>query len=156
MTQPMHEYAQYLIKYVDQCKVLLSHEQVKRQALLSNDIDGLEKLLQSQQADNMKLKNMEQRRMELQAAAGFSGQTAEEIISSLGNSEEGQIFASILTELKNTVHEISELNTISMKIADSNLKMFDKLLHREQEGGSVTYSPGTNRPVSKSAFKETI
>lgn len=155
MTQAMHEYAQYLVKYVEQCKALLAHEHTKRQALLSNDMAGLETLLQVQQADNMKLKGMEQRRIDLHNAAGFSGKSAEEMLTLMGDSEEGRIFFSIIDELGKTVSQISELNAISMKIADTNLKMFDKLLHGDTTE-SVTYTPGSNRPVSKSAFKETV
>lgn len=155
MTQAMHEYAEYLVKYVEQCKALLTHEHTKRQALLANDMAGLEALLQVQQADNMKLKSMEQRRIELHGAAGFTGKSAEEMLAVLGDSEEGRIFFSIIDELEKTVSQISDLNAISMKIADSNLRMFDKLLHQDTTE-SVTYGPGSNRPVSKSAFKETV
>ena len=91
---------------VAQCKAMLSFEQEKRQALLSDDLSRLESMIQAQQAAIMKLESLEKQRMEAQENAGYHNLSADAILELLDDGPDKAILARQVGELKQTLEEI--------------------------------------------------
>ena len=142
----MSEVAEFLSatrRCVVQCKSLLVFEQEKRQALLSEDLDRLESMLQSQQAAIMKLESLEKQRMEAQDKAGYHNLTAAEIIELLGEGPDKEELARQVEELKQTLEDIRYQNGRSLEIARANIQIINTLATgKEQKPGQGVYKKG--------------
>ena len=130
---------------VIQCKAMLAFEQEKRQALLSDDLDRLESMIQAQQAAVMKLESLEKQRVEAQDEAGYREMNADEILEKLGNSPDKATLARQVDELKQTLQEIRYQNDRSLEIARANLQVITALATgSEQNERQGVYRPGTS------------
>lgn len=123
---------------VAQCKTMLEFEQEKRQALLSDDMDRLENMIQAQQAAIMKLESLEKQRMEAQEKAGYHKLSAEEILKLLDDGPDKEALAQQAGELKQTLEEIRYQNDRAMEIARANLQIIETLAagteHKDYQG----------------------
>ncbi|MEG1166112.1 MAG: hypothetical protein RSD68_06820, partial [Oscillospiraceae bacterium] len=81
MATNLSEYISFLEKYRDELSEVLKNEREKRQSLLNSDMDKLESVLALQQAETMKLRSFESKRIEFQAKLGMKDATAGEIVS---------------------------------------------------------------------------
>ena len=128
---------------VAQCKTMLTFEQEKRQALLSDDLTRLESMIQAQQAAIMKLESLEKQRMEAQEKAGYHRLSADEILELLDDGPDKDILARQVGELKQTLEEIRYHNEKAMEIARANLQIVNTLATgKEQKERQGVYRPG--------------
>ncbi|MDR1193725.1 MAG: flagellar protein FlgN [Peptococcaceae bacterium] len=128
----------------DQCRVMLDNEREKRQALLSDDIERLESMLQSQQAAIMRLEGLEKRRLDAQAKAGFAAMTAGEILAAMKDGEDKEELRRQVGDMKSALEEIKQNNERALEIARNNLQMMNAL-NAGQEGrpeNQGIYRPG--------------
>lgn len=124
----------------DQCCAMIEHEKEKRQALLSGDEKRLEQALQTMQADMMRLEQLEKRRLQKQAEAGFEGLAAGEILERLdGNSPE---LAEAFDRLKKAAGLLKEYNAKAQEIAKGNVQLIEMLERKRDPAGMPTYRPG--------------
>ena len=142
----MNEFQSFLNatqRCVTQCKVMLTFEQDKRQALLSDDLTRLESMLQAQQAAIMKLESLEKQRMEAQEKAGYHRLSAEEILELLDEGPDKEAFSAQVGELVQTLGEIRYQNDRAMEIARANLQVVNAVTPgKEQRETQSTYKPG--------------
>ena len=157
----MSEIAEFLTatqRCVTQCKSMLEFEQEKRQALLSDDLDRLEDMIQAQQAAIMKLESLEKQRMEAQAKAGYHSLTAAEIIELLEDSPDRETLERQVNELRQTLEDIRYQNGRSLEIARANIQIINTLATgKEQKTGQGVYKKGqtnTNWQSSSSFDKK--
>lgn len=141
MSNGMKSYLVSLHKTIDQCSLMVDLEQQKRQALLSNNINLLENMLQSQQAEMMKLESLEKQRVSMQEAAGFGEMTGSEILAKLAEGPEKEEFSRAFSELKNTAEELKNFNKQALDIAKESLKMYSRL------------TPGIETPEKNLVYK---
>ena len=141
----MSEFSDFLAatgRCVAQTKVMLEFEHEKRQALLSDDLDRLEGMIQAQQAAIMKLESLEKQRMETQEKAGYHKLSAEEILNLLDEGPDKEILAQQTYELKQTLEEIRYQNDKAMEIARANLQIIETLASgKEQKDRQGVYKP---------------
>ena len=141
----MSKFASFLAatrRCTEQCKTMLTFEQEKRQALLSDDLDRLESMIQAQQAAIMKLESLEKMRLEAQEKAGFSQMKAEEILALLEDGPDKEALAEQVGILKTTLDEIRYQNSKAVEIARNNLQIMEKLATgKEQPARQGVYSP---------------
>lgn len=86
----------------------------------------------------MKLKNLEQKRMDMQDELGFADMSAEEMLEALekqGCEEVGKL-RSMFKNLRDTVIQIRELNKISTEFAKKNLKFIELMAQQDSGEGS--------------------
>ena len=143
----MSEFATFLSateRCVNQCKTMLEFEQEKRQALLSDDLDRLESMIQAQQAAIMKLESLEKMRLEAQESAGYHRMTADEILELLDDGPDRETLARQMAELRQTMEEIRYHNNKAMEIARANLQIVNILATgKEQRDPQGVYKPKT-------------
>jgi predicted ATP-grasp superfamily ATP-dependent carboligase len=134
---------------VVQCKSMLEYEQEKRQALLSDDMDRLEDMIQAQQAAIMKLESLEKQRLEAQEKAGYHKLSAEEIIALLEDGPDKTELKRQSVELKQTLEEIRVQNDSALEIARMNLQIIETLA----TGKDQKERQGVYKPVQGSGAK---
>ena len=161
MTETMNAYIDCLRKCTEQCIVLRACEQEKRRALLSGDLGRINTMLQTQQAEVMKLGQLEQKRVEAQAAAGFAGMTGEQMLAAMHAlpEEERQTVRALLTELRDLAADIAVLNESAIKLAKGSLRMYEQAFRQGAAEQRATYGPKTQSRAefaSGTSFKETI
>ena len=142
----MREFADFLTateRCAAQCKTMLDFEQEKRQALLSDDMDRLENMIQAQQAAIMKLESLEKLRMEAQEKAGYHKLSAEEILELLDEGPDKEALARHAGELRQTLEEIRYHNDSALEIARANIQMIETLAdgNRSQKARQGVYKP---------------
>ena len=130
---------------VAQAKSMLEFEQDKRQALLSDDYERLEGMIQAQQAAVMKLESLEKQRMQAQEKAGYHRLNADEILALLDEGPEREALMEQIAELKRTLEDIRLQNEKAMEIARANLQMYNTLtMGKEQPARQAVYRPKQN------------
>ena len=143
----MSEFAVFLTateRCAAQCKAMLEFEQEKRQALLAEDMNRLESMIQSQQAAIMKLESLEKQRVDAQEKAGFGAMTATEILGTMKESPEKTELAIHIGTLRHALEEIRFHNEKSLEIARTNIKMLNALNANpaDKKERPVVYKPG--------------
>lgn len=144
------EFIDFLGKYCGELSAALQNESQKRRALLSGDPGQLELMLQLQQAETMKIQNLEARRIELQKALGFEGLTAKMLVDAVTEPALRQRLADVLQEISTLASDIQEQNRMSMEFANSSLKMMEQVAISAGIESHSTYSPDTPRGATHS------
>lgn len=123
----MDEFIAFLGRYRDELKTALSNESEKRRALMSGDPKKLESMLQLQQAETMKLQNMESRRLEKQKQLGYAGLTAQQLIATVSDGKQKEKLAAVLDEITQLALALKEQNSRSIELANTSLKMMEQV-----------------------------
>lgn len=124
------EYIEFMEKYRDELKLALVNEQSKRQALLQSNMDELEVIISQQQAQTMKLKTLEEKRIKLQAEISPEAATASEFAASMTEGEEKNYFKELISEILLLTQDIKEQNRMALELAGTNLKLLDTILQK--------------------------
>ncbi len=160
MTTEYNEFISFLENYRDELVIALSNEREKRQALISSDIQRLEAMLQVQQAETMKLKSFENKRMAMQTRMGFENYMARDLISAIDDKEVSRTLGNLFVEIVDLVKRIKQQNKMAIELANTNLHILEKILQPvEREAQSSVYRPESmkNLTYSKGAsFDKTV
>lgn len=136
------EYYGFLLKYRDELRNVLSNEREKRQSLLDSNMERLEAVLALQQAETMKLRQMEDKRIKLQGALSDGEATASDFVTTIGDESTKAAFSSIIKEMSELAGEIKEQNSLALEIAKTNLKLIEKVFPANHfDRDKVVYSP---------------
>lgn len=115
------EFYDFLIEYNAFLDQMSEAQKVQLEAVLSRQVNLVEKSIASLQTYLMKLDNMEKRRMELQAVAGFENMTFRQVIEALPN-EEKHDFEKAFDEMEKKISDISYYNSKSQDKVKLDLK----------------------------------
>ncbi len=148
--QVLSQYADYyghMKRYRDELAYALENEREKRQALLDSNMDRLEAVLQLQQAETMKLRTMEGKRVQLQAELGSQASTASEFVKQITDESSKAAFSELIIEMTQLAESIKKQNALALEIAKTNLKLLEKIFNGGFEQGKAVYGPeGERRP----------
>lgn len=160
MTTEYNDFISFLEKYRDELIVALAAEREKRQALICSDIERLETMLQTQQAETMKLKSFEEKRADMQAKLGFENFKAKEIIAAVGDEEAGSKLGQLFLEIVNFINKIKQQNKVAIELANTNMRVLDKMMQSSYSTGRFSdYTPEDDIDKRKSArptFEKTV
>lgn len=145
MKAELGEFISFLEKYRDELVVALDNEREKRQALISNDIDRLEALIQAQQAETMKLKNFENKRLALQTKLGLGNCKAKDIVAAAGDKETKEKLETLLDEIVSLVGRIKQQNKMAIELANTNLRVIDKIMRPADTEARNVYGPENSK-----------
>lgn len=123
----MDEFISFLGKYRDELKTALENESEKRRALMGGDPKKLASMLQLQQAETMKLQNLEQKRLDGQKQLGYEGYTAQQLIEAVQDETQKKRLAAVLGEITELAVGLQEQNRLSLELASTNLKMMERV-----------------------------
>ena len=160
MDSRYNEYISFLSKYRDELSSYLENECEKRRALLGNDALRLEKMLKVQQAETMKLRELESKRAKIQLKLGLPDGKADEQLEAIGDTETRANVKALYAEIADYAEQIREQNRQSLELAEASLKIIE--LARgggTAEARSSYYGPENSRRTVYStgeAFEETI
>lgn len=142
---------------LNQCQTMLEFEQEKRQALLADDMDRLESMLQSQQAAIMQLESLEKQRLKAQEEAGYKDLSAEEVLEELAPGPEKTELTQYITELRQALRDIRFHNEKSLDITRNNLRILatvasgsnpegkkEQVVYGRSQGKESTWSGGSS------------
>lgn len=160
MTNNFEEYLAFMDKYEAELKLVLENEREKRRALLESDMDRLNTMLQFQQAETMKLKTFEAKRIELQIELGLGDVVASELLPKIEDEDDRSKLEAVFSRIADLADEIKEQNDRSVEIAETNLRLLNKVMKKSDilndEG---LYSPKSgyrNNQNSGSSFNGSI
>ena len=111
----MEEYTVFLEEMVER-------EKEKYAALVSYDPKRTDKAVAEQQAFNMRLAQLEERREETQRRAGWEGCTFREIIDRAEGAEK-EALADLFARFENAINEIRYYNSRSLSFANEGLRI---------------------------------
>lgn len=97
-------------------QAMIPQEKEKYQALISDDTQQIEEMVQNQQAAIMKLKSLEATRLHAQELAGFANRTADEIVE-LVSVDDRQAVSETFVQLRRAAKELRLCNAKAMEIA---------------------------------------
>lgn len=95
---------------------MIPQEKEKYQALISDDTQQIEEMVQNQQAAIMKLKSLEAARLHAQEQAGFADRSADEILELVTQTDKAAV-SEAFTDLRNAAKELRLCNAKAMEIA---------------------------------------
>lgn len=143
MTEALQAYIDATERSIDQIRDMISVEQEKRQALLAQDMEQLENVLQRQQAMLMQTENLEKKRLAAQETAGFAAtMTGAAILSAVTDPADKAALSDVFTRLGDTAQELQTLNKTAMDIANMNVKIMERLTRSTEEKKAVVYKAG--------------
>lgn len=129
----------FLREYADFFEEMAAAENDKLGALLSNSLPAIERSITVQQATEKRLENLERRRVELQSAAGFEGNTFHEIIG-LAPKEKKQELQLLFNRVEQAISQIKYLNGKSMGVARTNMQALSPQPAAPAKAGAKGYS----------------
>lgn len=154
MTSKYSEYLSFMEKYRDELKIACDNERGKRQSLLENDMDKLEAVISLQQAQTMKLSALEAKRIQLQSEHISGDATAKEFLASMNDGEDKKCLEALLFEISELVTSIKDQNRLSLELAQTNLKILDRVLQKDGfDGQKNVYGPDSGRKNTYSSGK---
>ena len=120
---------------------MIPMEKEKRQALLSEDPERMQEMMQTQQAAMMRLRLAEEKRIQYQKDAGFGHLRAEEILEQAPPEQKESLQACFL-DLRRAAEQLQAYNAKAMEIAQANLAFWESTMHKEHLSApqQVTYS----------------
>ncbi len=116
MDQQLAEFLQATERCTEQLREMLPLEQEKYQALISDDVNQMEEMIQVQQAAIMKLRNLEAARLDCQEKAGLGQMASDQILESIP-AEDKKAFTACFTDLRKAAEELRVCNAKAMEIA---------------------------------------
>ncbi|MBR5486083.1 MAG: flagellar export chaperone FlgN [Oscillospiraceae bacterium] len=128
----------------------------KIEALLTHDVEIIEKSAAKQQAVGMQFAKYEERRQKLMDAAGVSGATFEQLVD-FAQDEEKQKVRDLYHCMQDRINQIKFLNGKAMHLVETNLKVIDMELPVQERRTSRGYSGDgkTHSPKKGTSLFET-
>ncbi len=132
-----------LLAFLDEYNVFLEKavqaQNEKIEALLTHDVEIIEKSTAKQQAVGMQFAKYEERRQKFMDAAGVSGSTFEQLVDA-AQGEDKQKLRDLHRIMQDRINQIKFLNGKAMHIVETNLKVIDMELPVQERRTSRGYS----------------
>ncbi len=121
-----NEFYDFMLEYTEFFEETAVKEREKMSALLSEDLKRIEKCLNEHQSTIKKTERYEQEREKLQAKLGIGGMSFRQIIATLDGEEHDKL-RKLYNRFKVAVDNVSHANKTSLQIAETNMKIIEKL-----------------------------
>lgn len=118
----LQEYAAFLETYTKTFEAIVQDEQFRLSALINHDLSAIEKSISNQQANQLRLQNMEERRMELQEEMGFSEATLAQMIT-MYEGQERRCLEGLYDRARDAIMLIKNYNQKSNELIQMNLQL---------------------------------
>ena len=117
-------FAGFMADYTAFLAKMRNDEREKLSAVSGRDIEHIERCLAASQANAKQLENFEQKRFNMQAAAGYAGLSFRELIDAAPEPEQSGLWQ-LLNKFEHNVAEIRYFNDKSMAMARDNMIALD-------------------------------
>ena len=114
----------FLQNYNEYLHEVLNAQNEKLEALLSHEVELIEKSAVQQQSMTLKMQNLEEQRAKLQVEAGWEGLTFREI-EQVAPSNQRQAYQQCREEMDRLLEQIQFLNGKAMHLVETDLKVID-------------------------------
>ncbi len=131
-------YIRFMAGYAGYFEGLAEGEKDKLDALLSHDLQRMERSIAQQQAVEKKMEQLEELRESLQQAAGFGNMTGQQIIALLNGAEKNEL-EQAYKRLSDAVASVKFYNQKSMDVCKQNLQLIGSEV--VDPAAPPTYSP---------------
>lgn len=132
MNENQSKMKEFLEEYLRVFEGILQDEQEKLRNFVSFELDKINESISKQQANEMRVSNIEKRRMDLQKKLGYDGMTFKQIIDTFEEKKEMQ---DLYDKINAVVNEVRFYNQKAMDIAKGQLSLYDAL---KDEGATYT------------------
>lgn len=136
--EEIQQYIRFMSGYASYFEGLAEEEKDKLDALLSHDLQRMERSIAQQQAVEKKMEQLEELRESLQQAAGFGEMTCQQIIALLDGEEKSGL-QEAYRRLTDAVASVKFYNQKSMDVCKQNLQLIGSEV--VDPAASPTYSP---------------
>ena len=148
------EYIAFMEKYRDELTEVLKNERAKRLALLESDMTRLENVISTQQAQTMKLRSLEDKRIQLQEVFSPGTGSAAELLAAMGEGDDKNQLTALVHEIIQLTDSIKEQNKQAMELAQTNLKILETVLQKDSFNQEKNvYGPSSGRRDSGTSGK---
>lgn len=151
----VERFHEFMEEYTSFMSEMVSQEDKKYSALVSGDLEQIDKTIAQQQAMLMKLEKLEEQRIEKQALLGWNGLTFQQILDKLGD-DWAPRFGRIFGEIGRLTEQIKYSNEKSMSLAKMNLRINDMISSDDiKESYGPDSKPGKKDEDSSGSVFET-
>jgi hypothetical protein len=126
----------FFSEYADFMEEMETIQKEKLESILSNDLGRMERSIKVQQAYAMRLDNIENRRIRLQAETGFGGMTLSEIISCAPEERKTELRL-LFDRISRSLGNIKYFNDKAFEVADMNLRSAGEVTSDTAEGRRI-------------------
>jgi hypothetical protein len=130
---------------IEQLEIMIPLEQEKYQALISDNLEQIEEMIQSQQASIMKLKSLEAHRVNCQEKAGFGHLNADQILQSLSEDDKA-VFSKTFSKMRKTAQELRLCNAKAMEISRASMVFWQNMDPHQKPPVSAKVTYGAKGP----------
>lgn len=123
----------FLGEYADFMEEMEAVQKEKLDALLSKDLQRIERSIKSQQAYAMRLDNIERRRIRQQEESGLSGKPISVILEEAPQESKNELRL-IYGRLQTAVSNIKYLNGKASEVAESNIRRIGSSIPKSTHG----------------------
>lgn len=132
MTENQSKMMQFLEEYLKTFEAILKDEQEKLRNFVSFDLEKINSSIAKQQANEMRITNIEKKRIETQKKLGYDGMTFKQIIDTFDEKVE---MNGLYDKINHTVNEVRFYNQKAMDIAKGQLNLYEIV---KDEAGTYT------------------
>ena len=122
MTENKSKMKSFLEEYLHFFETVLEDEKEKFKNFTSLDIKKINESITKQQANQLMIQNMEEKRMKIQDSLGFKDMTFQEIIKTYDEKKE---MNELYQKLQATIHNIQFFNQKAMDLAKGQIALFE-------------------------------
>lgn len=138
----------FLEDYLRVFEAILKDEQEKLRNFVSFDLDKINGSISKQQANEMRIANIEKKRMETQRALGYENMTFSQIIETFEEKKEMQ---ELFDKINVVINDVKFYNQKAMDIAKGQLSLYEVM----NENGVATYTKDSKKVSSEKSTMET-
>lgn len=122
MTENQNKMKQFLEEYLKTFEAILKDEQEKLRNFVSFDLEKINSSIAKQQANEMRITNIEKKRIDAQKKLGYDGMTFKQIIDTFDEKAE---MNSLYDKINHVVNEVRFYNQKAMDIAKGQLNLYE-------------------------------
>ena len=132
MNEQQAKMKQFLEEYLKTFEAILKDEQEKLRNFVSFDLEKINASISKQQANEMRISNIEKKRIDVQRQLGYANMTFKQIIDTY---EEKSEMNDLYDKINHVVNEVRFYNQKAMDIAKGQLNLYEIV---KDEAGTYT------------------
>lgn len=138
----------FLEEYLRVFETILKDEQEKLRNFVSFDLEKINGSISKQQANEMRIANIEKKRMDTQRKLGYEDMTFSQIIETFEEKKEMQ---ELFDKINAVINDVKFYNQKAMDIAKGQLSLYEVM----NENGMTTYNKDSKKVNNEKSTMET-